>query len=128
MRLAELILTEMRAMDGVASAYSLARVVSTKRHSRIAPNSIYRALARLIDKGLVRRVESRNGFIANPGDAGSILSICIRCNQTVWLDDEGAHDRLHDIAEKAGFKAKRLVIEMTGFCEKCSHPTQFTSA
>ena len=50
--------------------------------SRLAPPTIYRALAALTDRGSVHRLESLNAFIACQHDRhrqASILSICNDC-------------------------------------------------
>lgn len=120
MRLADLVLTEMRADGGIMSAYSLARLLSAKRRRRIAPNSVYRVLNELIEQSLVRRVESRNGFIALSSDSGAIIAICSTCGCVAWLDCGTVQGRLRQIAASAGFKPARQVIELVGSCDRCT--------
>ncbi|MEM8792490.1 MAG: Fur family transcriptional regulator [Pseudomonadota bacterium] len=90
---------------------------------KIAPPTIYRALAALMDKGLVRRVESLNAFMACKGrnrrHHTSIMSICDDCGA---VEESIAPDLVEDLSVvigKSGFEPTRHVIEVHGVCASC---------
>lgn len=124
MGLTDLVLKEMRADGGIVSAYALASLLSAKLHRRIAPNSVYRVLYRLIDQGVVQRLETRNGFVVCTETRGDIVAICSSCDEIIWVDGAAVHDQLHHIAKSARFVPSRHIVEVIGFCSTCSREAE----
>ncbi|NBB83153.1 MAG: transcriptional repressor [Alphaproteobacteria bacterium] len=91
-------------------------------HPRIAPPTIYRALAALMKQGRVHRLESMKAFIAcqcdRPSNA-SILSICDDCGIVEERTAPGVLEEISVIAGASGFRAARHVIEVHGTCASC---------
>ncbi len=89
---------------------------------KIAPPTVYRALAALTLHGRVHRLESLNAFIACQCDQhqnASILSICDDCGT---VEESVAPDilkELSSIAAQSGFAPSRHVIEVHGLCASC---------
>lgn len=95
-----------------------------------APLQVYRALEKLLEAGLVHRLESLNAFVAcsDPHDHGhahghshgmTAFAICDNCGQVTELCDEKIGDRLGEWVGSTGFVAKKAVIEFRGTCAKC---------
>jgi Fur family zinc uptake transcriptional regulator len=115
------VLAILRRRSRPLSAYDLLGELR-ESHPKIAPPTIYRALAALTERGRVHRLESMNAFIACQCDRhtqASILSICHGCGT---VEESVAPDLLEDlssIAGKSGFQPARHVIEIHGLCASC---------
>ena len=96
-----------------------------EENPRLAPPTIYRALAALTDRGSVHRLESLNAFIACQRDRhrqASILSICGDCGDCGVVEENVSVEllkKLSSIAGKSGFAPARHVIEIHGQCASC---------
>lgn len=90
-----------------------------------APLQVYRALDKLIETGLVHRLESLNAFVActHPGCDGhgmSAFMICNACGSVRELSDRDIERRLATLASQAGFKTSKTAIELRGTCQNCA--------
>lgn len=106
---------------GAVKAYDLvARYGPGRRPAK--PATVYRALDFLIDLGLVHKVETRNAFIAcRWPDAvrhSANFLICEVCGRADELD-LGMSEPLEAIAQRLGFRLRRVVIEAGGVCAAC---------
>jgi Fur family zinc uptake transcriptional regulator len=90
-----------------------------------APLQVYRALGKLVEMGLVHRLESLNAFVAcdHPeGDRhGAIaFAICEDCGEV----DEFAHEEIVKgliiWAETEKFRLDKTIIELRGTCATCA--------
>ncbi len=105
-----------------ASAYDIADQVSARRGKRIAPNSIYRILDLFVTNNLAMRVESSNAYLANshPGCLHDcIFLVCDECGEATHIDNDAVSKTVRGLAEAAGFKPERPVIEIRGLCAEC---------
>lgn len=115
------VLAVLRQRGGPLSAYDVLRELRAT-NPRIAPPTIYRALAALRESGRVHRLESLNAFIACRCDRhaqASILSICDDCGT---VEESVAPELLEDlssVAGRSGFRPSRHVIEIHGICASC---------
>ncbi|MEO1017305.1 MAG: Fur family transcriptional regulator [Pseudomonadota bacterium] len=115
------VLAILRRHHGALSAYDVLRVLN-RANPKIAPQTVYRALAALTERGQVHRLESLNAFIACQCDQhqhASVLSICGDCGA---VEESVAPGLLKDVASivgKSGFAPKRHVIEVHGLCASC---------
>jgi len=117
------VLTVLRRHGGPLSAYD---ILGTFREAtpKIAPPTIYRALAALTERGRVHRLESLNAYIACQCKGhrhASVLSICDGCGA---VEESVAPDVLKElsrVAGKSGFAPKRHVIEVHGVCGTCGN-------
>lgn len=115
------ILACLRRSGRPLSAYDL---LDLRRDAepRLAPNAIYRALARLDRAGLVRRVASLNAWIARPPgppQATGVLAICDSCGAVEQLAEAAAIQAVTDAVARSGFHPDRPVIEVHGHCTRC---------
>jgi len=115
------VLAVLRRRGGPLSAYE---VLGEMRDSnpKLAPPTIYRALAALMERGRVHRLESMNAFIACQCDRhaqASILSICDDCGTVEESVAPGLIEELSSVAGQSGFQPARHVIEIHGLCASC---------
>ena len=92
---------------------------------RIAPTTVYRALAALVEDGRVHRIESANAYVAcshaggEHGDGTPLLSICDDCGS---VEERAAPDVVDIVRERvgaSGFAPAQSVIEVRGHCAAC---------
>lgn len=102
-------------------AYAILDQLKLKDRSA-APPTVYRALDFLLEHGLVHRLESLNAFIGcnHPEDRHiSQFLICTSCRQAIEVDDPAIFDSAKSCAQRQGFKATRLTVEIEGLCSHC---------
>lgn len=89
-----------------------------------APLQVYRALDKLVDYGLVHRLESLNAFVACShkgcgGHGAAAFAICEKCDDVTEFTPEDAIRTLADWTEESGFRLTRTTIELRGVCKNC---------
>lgn len=93
---------------------------------KIAPPTVYRALAVLSNEGLIHRLESMNAFIACQCDhhqQAPVLSICDDCGAVKESLAPKVLTALSDVAGQSGFALTHQVIELHGTCSSCATET-----
>ena len=104
------------------TAYELIGRVSTD--TIWAPPTIYRALQRLIEQGLVHRLESRNAFLActvsHQKNEWVAFTVCDRCNAAEEFIDEELAARLRTRAQEMSFQILETTLELRGLCRLCA--------
>ncbi|MGI9465383.1 MAG: Fur family transcriptional regulator [Aestuariivirgaceae bacterium] len=91
-----------------------------------APLQVYRALEKLLDAGLVHRLESMNAFVACSHEkchsAGLIaFAICENCGQVSEFADAAVSKHLTDWAADHRFRVAKTTIEIRGTCSSCEN-------
>ena len=112
------VLAVLRSHRTPMSAYEMLGCLREEK-PRLAPPTIYRALAALTDRGRVHRLESLNAFIAcrrNRHRQASILSICDDCGGVEENVSAVLLKGLSGLAAKSGFAPVRHVVEIHGQC------------
>ena len=89
-----------------------------------APFQVYRALAKLVERGGVHLIESVNGFVVCQfhdcgGSEVSIFMLCTQCEHAHEFTDTGIDNRLQSPGNNRGFQAAHKIIEITGLCADC---------
>ncbi len=89
-----------------------------------APLQVYRALEKLLQRGLVHRLESLNAFVACAHGHGhdhglTAFAICDSCGQVSEFADAVVEERLRGWAGQSCFNATRTTIEIRGDCASC---------
>jgi Fur family zinc uptake transcriptional regulator len=83
---------------------------------------VYRALAFLLEQGLVHRLETVHAYVscAHPGEPhfGQFL-ICTACGDVTELEDTQIARSLRRAESATGFHTARRVIEISGVCARC---------
>ena len=108
--------------DGPLSAYTI--LDELRDDGFRAPLQVYRALDKLVEMGLVHRLESLNAFVAcsHKGcevHSAAAFAICEKCGQVTELSDDALDDRLRELAEATGFALTKSVVELRGLCADC---------
>lgn len=117
----ERLVTVLKRENKPLSAYDLLESLRPE-FPKIAPPTVYRALAKLSDDGAVHRIESMNAFVACAHSAHvetSIMSICDACGA---VEERVAPEIIHALshtARESGFETKRHVVELHGQCADC---------
>ncbi len=117
-----LVLGALTQADGPLSAYTI--LDRLRDDGFRAPLQVYRALEKLLDFGLVHRLESINAFVAcaHPHcHAHGLIAfaICEQCGMVEEFSDDVVRDRLAGWSSAHGFKAEKTVIEIRGRCASC---------
>ena len=102
-------------------AYNLLQQLRREKHNA-EPPTVYRALDFLLENRLAHKIESLNAYIGcalpQHRHVGQFL-ICSGCNQVTELDDAELQRMVEKKASRAGLKAMRQTIEITGRCPRC---------
>ncbi len=90
-----------------------------------APLQVYRALEKLIEKGKVHRIESKNSFVAcNISNCSSLdftaFAICDECDNVKEIEDNSIVKTLSKLKKITGFETTRSNIEFHGLCKNCN--------
>ena len=93
-----------------------------------APLQVYRALDKLMEIGLVHRLESLNAFVAcsDPHDHAAhshgvtAFAICDDCGSVTEFHDDTIEGRLSAWQKTEHFKPEKTTIEIRGHCRACS--------
>ena len=90
----------------------------------LAPQTVYRALGRLIAEGQAHRLESLNAFVAcrhTHHDTGTaVFAICEKCGVVSEFDREDAVESLKGWAKSRQFKIAQMTLELRGLCSACT--------
>jgi Fur family transcriptional regulator, zinc uptake regulator len=86
-----------------------------------APLQVYRALDKLLEHGLVHKLESLSAYIAcqhpsGEGQAATVFMICDECGSVSERTDTCISGDLRKLAKTDGFSVKQTNIEIRGTC------------
>ncbi len=117
-----LVLDALQSDFQPASAYTL--LDRLRDHGFKAPLQVYRALEKLVESGLVHRLESLNAFVACQHDGcgrhrAAAFLICEHCKSVTEFDHARVQRAIGASAKDAGFTVRRSVIEVEGCCAAC---------
>ena len=113
--------------EGPLSAYAI--LDGLRDHGIRAPLQVYRALDKLLELGLVHRLESLNSFVAcqHPEcDAREtmVFAICAKCGKVSELADDRLEAQLNALAATDDFTVQVATIELRGLCRDCGSQTE----
>ena len=117
-----LVFAALNKAEGPLSAYT---ILDELRDAGFrAPLQVYRALDKLVELGLVHRLESLNAFVAcqHPGCEGhesSAFMICNDCGNVIEFSDNSLTQRLAKMAASEMFNLQKTTVELRGSCGKC---------
>lgn len=121
------VLETLEKYGGAMTAYDILDNVREKGIR--APVQVYRALERLMETGLVHRIESMNAFIAcahahddERGHAHSdaiAFAICNDCGDVSEIPVPKVAKTIGAITGDSGFVTERTVVELRGHCAPC---------
>ena len=118
----ELVLGTLSHSAGPLSAYDI--LDRLRADGLRAPLQVYRALDKLVERGLAHRLESLNAFVACADEhchrKGLIaFAICDGCGKVDEFADPVIEERLGGWADAKGFKVERTTMEIRGRCAEC---------
>lgn len=89
-----------------------------------APQTVYRALDALVERGLIHRIQSLGAFVAchnDEQDHGTQFAVCRKCNKVLELHDHRICNFIKEISKNIKFHIEREMLELIGICEDCAH-------
>ncbi len=117
-----LVMNQLACAVGPLSAYTI--LDQLRVHGLRAPLQVYRALDKLVEIGMVHRLESLNAFVAcrQPGcetNETIAFAICDICGHVAEISDPKIARDLSAIAEAAQFVPRKTTVELRGACRLC---------
>ena len=88
-----------------------------------APQTVYRALDALLERGLIHRIQSLGAFVACHNDAddhGTQFAVCRKCQKVLELHDHRICKFIKEIGVNIKFSIEREMLELIGVCEDCT--------
>ncbi len=118
----KLVFNVLSEEKGPLSAYSI--LDDLRDEGFRAPLQVYRALEKLIEMGLVHRLDSMNAFIAccHPNCENhntSAFTICQECGNVQEIYDQDLIGKISDIAQNTLFQLQGTTVELRGLCKNC---------
>lgn len=116
----KLILAALRKGGKPISAYDL--IDDLKGHGVKAPPTVYRALGKLIDMGLVHKLESLNAFVACAHDHSHdavAFAVCDECGSVEEFESKDLTRCLLGWASQQKFSLQKTTLELRGLCASC---------
>lgn len=119
----KLVFGSLSESDGPLTAYAILDLLRDSGFR--APLQVYRALDKLVEYGLVHRLESLNAFVAcsHKGCSGhgtAAFAICEKCGLVSEFTPEKAIEALRAWTRDEGFHLSRTTIELRGTCRACA--------
>ncbi|MBA8881132.1 Fur family transcriptional regulator [Phyllobacterium myrsinacearum] len=119
-----LVFNTLSRADGPLSAYTI--LDQLRGDGFRAPLQVYRALEKLLDYGMVHRLESINAFVAcahphnhSHSHGMTAFAICEKCGQVSEFSDDVITQRVRQWTTDNGFKQTKTTIEIRGVCAAC---------
>ncbi|MFZ1814065.1 MAG: Fur family transcriptional regulator [Rhizobiaceae bacterium] len=117
-----LVMGALSRSTGPLSAYTI--LDQLREEGFRAPLQVYRALDKLLEFGLVHRLESLNAFVActHPGCESHetiAFMICDKCGQVSEITDTTLSNHLAALARTARFAQTKTTVELRGICHHC---------
>ena len=105
------------------SAYHILDIETVRAKGLKAPLTIYRALEKLIDLGLVHRIERLNAFVVcdhEPHVEPPAFMLCDACKRSIEFPITPFKRGLAKEAAAQGFEVSHIQIELSGLCRECN--------
>ena len=116
-----MIVGALRDAGRPVSAYEL--IDQLRGTATLAPQTVYRALDRLIASGSAHRLESLNAFVACAHlthDGAAVFAICDDCGTVTEFEEPRAIAALAAWAKKSKFHTRAMTLELRGRCAACT--------
>ena len=119
-----LVMNLLSKSKGPLSAYQI--LYDLKDHGLRGPTQVYRVLDKLMELGLVHRLESMNAFVAcqqekchEKNKEINLFTICKICGSVQELLSNGLKNIVKSLSKDNNFLLKSSVLELNGVCSKC---------
>ena len=119
----EVVFKALKTAKQPLSAYQILALDSVRDNGLKAPLTIYRALDKLIERGLVHRIESLNAFVLcdhEPHSEPAAFMICQDCRSTIEFSASNLRRSVARQAGAHGFQMEAMHLEVSGHCEACA--------
>lgn len=121
----QLVYNALRKARVPLSAYEL--LDQLRKHGFRAPPQVYRAVEKLIELGLIHRLESINAFVAcdqpEQSYCSSAFAICDRCSSVIEIPAAKLKKELQSMVEDQSFLPVSSAVEVHGTCSDCADVT-----
>ena len=117
------VVTALKDAGRPMSAYQILDVQSVRENGLKAPLTIYRALEKLVECGLVHRIECLNAFVVCGLDAHSepaAFMICNMCKATIEFSPKSIRSAVSRQVAERGFVMDNMHLEVSGVCAACA--------
>ncbi len=118
-----IVLDALRQNAAPMSAYQILDVEDVRAKGLKAPLTIYRALDKLVEAGLVHRIESLNAFVSCDQDHHTeppAFMICEECKNIIEVGNRAIQRTVMKQAEEQGFEVNHMHVEVSGRCRSCT--------
>lgn len=112
----EILAATPRAL-GPLEIYDLGR----RQYPKMGLVTVYRALEKLEELGLVQRVHQINGCHAylRAADGHEHILICTRCGRVVYFAGDDLTNLIEGVARQTGFSIQEHWLQLHGLCQGC---------
>ncbi len=117
----QLVYDHLQQLQCAQSAYDILNDLRTSGFR--APSQVYRVLNKLLELGLIHKVETLNAFVAceqEHSTGNSVFAICDDCGSVEELPPISFADQVRKCGDRRGFTSREFVIELKGRCSECS--------
>ena len=119
-----LVMNLLSEAKGPLSAYQILHDLYD--HGFRGPTQVYRVLDKLLELGMVHRIESMNSFVAcqqekchEKNKEINLFTICKICGSVQELLSNGLKNLVKSLSKDNNFLLKSSVLELNGVCSKC---------
>ena len=119
-----LVMNLLLKAKGPLSAYQI--LYDLNDHGFRGPTQVYRVLDKLLELGMVHRIESMNSFVAcrqekchEKNKEINLFTICKICGSVQELLSNGLKNIVKSLSKDNNFLLKSSVLELNGVCSKC---------
>jgi Fur family transcriptional regulator, zinc uptake regulator len=117
----ELVLRVLQSSMRPMTAYEILNAL--RREGFHYPQTVYRAIKRLVDPGDIHRQESVNAYLTcnshNHHHGPVAFAICRECGRVEELAGSALTRHLKANAKRCGFRTEAAMIELNGTCASC---------
>ena len=95
---------------------------SLKREGLKSPLQVYRALDKLVELGIIHKIESQNSFIACSNSncaSNTAFTICRRCGDVKEIKNNHLFEQVSDLGKKNRLNVRRFNLEFYVDCNSC---------
>ena len=95
---------------------------SLKREGLKSPLQVYRALDKLVELGIIHKIESQNSFIACSNSncaSNTAFTICRKCGDVKEINNNHLFEQVSDLGKKNRLKVQRFNLEFYVDCNGC---------
>jgi len=93
-----------------------------KREGLKSPLQVYRALDKLVELGIIHKIESQNSFIACSNSncaSNTAFTICRKCGDVKEIKNNHLFEQVSDLGKKNRLKVQRFNLEFYVDCNSC---------